>query len=299
MICGLPQSVSIRRSALGMKSPATKSLLAGIALLCSFGPVQTKADIFTVCGVDLGLAGRTKTWAALALGSGNVTDVTDFSAQSSLVGDVGAVRGDVKFSGGSSIHGDVYLHTTGHYKNSSTGEHPGAIHQDPFTNMLLDQAKLDAMNASMAAFNKPNMGPPGLTSLTNFRSSHGGNWNISGYGCVVLHLGNFMMTGGTFTLTGTATDAIIINLTGTLTLTGNTTFVLSGGLTWDSILFNIVGSGGDVQISGQAFMQGIILATQRRVVVNGSRGVFGEVIANRVRLTGSGRIVNPSVQSQF
>ena len=279
-----------------MKLSPTKGLLVGIALLCCLRPVQTKADIFTTCGVDLGLAGRTKTWAALALSN---NDVSEYGGLSSLVGDVGAVRGNIKFSGSSSIHGDVYLHTTGKYKNSSNGERPGAIHQDAATDMFLDQANLDAMSASMVAFNKPNMGPPELTSLTKVKSSQGGNWNISGYGCVVLHLSTFTMTGGTFTLTGTATDAIIINLTGTLTLLGNTTFVLSGGLTWDSVLFNIVGNGNDVQISGQAFMQGIILATQRRVVIDGSRGVFGEVIANRMRLNGSGRIVNPAVQSQF
>ena len=111
--------------------------------------------------------------------------------------------------------------------------------------------------------------------------------------CTVLKLNNFILSGGsTFTLSGTANQAFIINVTNQFTLSGGSKILLTGGLTWDDVLFNVVGSGRSPTISGGAnIMSGILMATQRKVVISGGSIVYGEVINNGLDLSGGSAII--------
>src|SRR6185295_15549545 len=80
---------------------------------------------------------------------------------------------------------------------------------------------------------------------------------------VVLSLRDFQLAGhSTFTLQGTATTTFIINVSGQFSLLKNARIVLSGGVQWNDVLFNVRGSG-TVSISGDASLQGILMANGR------------------------------------
>ncbi len=279
-----------------MTSLLSKRLLAAVALLSAFTAFEAKADLFTSCGIDLGLAGRTKTWGAFSLGGG--TSIHNESGGAYIQGDVGAAgNGNVTLSGGASIYGDLYHHTGGTFHNG--GNLTGNRFQDAATDALLDQAVMDAMNASAAAFALPVS--PQYAGLTNINlSGHGMTILASAGSCTVLRLTNFMLSGGsTVTLQGTATQAFIINVTNQFSLSGGSKILLSGGLTWDSVLFNVVGSGKNPTLSGGSnVMSGILMATQRKVVISGGSILYGEVINNGLDLSGGSAIINPPTSGQ-
>ena len=115
---------------------------------------------------------------------------------------------------------------------------------------------------------------------------------------VTLNLQNFKMSGSsTFTLQGTATTNFIINVTKQFSLSGSATIVLSGGVQWNHVFFNVLGKGSDVTLSGHSSLTGIITAKQRTVKLSDHSIVRGEVIANKVVLSGNGQIIQPPVVS--
>src|SRR6202012_1077875 len=99
-------------------------------------------------------------------------------------------------------------------------------------------------------------------------------------GKVVLNLQDFVLTGGTFTLQGTATTTFIINVSRNFSI-DNASVVLSGGLLASHVLFNVKGSGSQVSIDQNTKLSGVLLAYNRKVDVAGGK-VYGRVIANQV-----------------
>jgi hypothetical protein len=280
-----------------MISSLKNRLLIGTLLLSSLGVFEAKADLFSTCGVNLGAAGRTKQWAIFTLGAG-VTDTDELSGNDDITGDVGvAGSGDINLSGNVIIHGSLYYKTGGKLKMTGNSKITGGTYQNAGSDALLNQGVIDATNASNAAW--AHAVSPQYMSKTSIRLSSNQSLTLTGAPneCVVLRLTDFVLTGGTLTLSGSASTAFIINVTNQFSLTAASKIVLSGGVTWDSVLFNVRGSGSDVKLDGQSTLNGILMANNRTVQMAGGSKVIGEIIANKVKLTGGSSVVNPPVTS--
>src|SRR5207244_8195080 len=132
----------------------------------------------------------------------------------------------------------------------------GVKHHDAASDTLLNQGVIDATNASTVAFN--HAVSPQYASRTSIRLTSNQSLTLSGgpNECVVLKLTDFVLTGGTLTLSGSTTTAFIINVTNQFSLASASKILLSGGVTWDSVLFNVRGSGSDVKLDGQSTLNG-------------------------------------------
>ena len=266
-------------------------VLTAVFVLASFGAFEAKADLYS-CGVDLGAAGRTKQWAVFTLGDG-VSQNVNMSDRAVVVGDVGAAgTGNVTLSGQAKLKGRLYYHTGGTLTQSGSAGTADGKFQDAATDTLLNQAAMDAQNASDQAFGLAVS--PQYASLTSVNISGGKNMTITGSGCVVLKLTDFAMSGGTFTLQGTAGTSFIINVSRQFSLSGPSKIVLGTGILSQDVLFNIRGTG-TVSLSGNAKLDGILLATNRSVSILGNATVRGEVIANSVNISGNGSVVTPTM----
>jgi len=70
--------------------------------------------------------------------------------------------------------------------------------------------------------------------------------------------------------------------------------VLTGGITPSDVLYNFVGSGGSVSMSGGASVTGILLAPQRAISLSGST-VTGEILrgGGGISFSGTTQVKNP------
>lgn len=286
-------------------------LSTAAALFCSLGLFEAKADVFTDSAINggeftrAGFVDPTNTrghgnWAAFTLGGSFITDISsaDDLESMDIYGDVGvAGAGDIKMGAGATIHGDLYWESGGTLTMNSTSMVTGRKHHDttaggPY-DTILNQGVSDAANISTMAFSRP-VTDPTLTTVNGKNQNY--NYSLTGT-LTVLKLTDFAMSGGTFTLMGTAAQSIIINVTNNFSLTAAAKIVLSGGMDWDNVLFNVVGKGNVVSFDQASSMRGILLATQRTIrMKNGSR-VSGEVIGNTIQIGSNSVINNPAVVS--
>ena len=109
----------------------------------------------------------------------------------------------------------------------------------------------------------------------------------------VIKLQNFTMNGGTFTLTGTASTKVIIDVYGTFSLQNAAQITLAGGLKWNNVLWNIYGLGSDVTLTSST-MTGYVLALQRNVLMNAGT-INGEAIVGgqQLYLSNASKITKP------
>jgi hypothetical protein len=238
-------------------------------------------------------------WGAFSLGGG-VTDTTtadNFGGTTDVFGDVGvAGSGNITMSGNATIHGDLYYRHNGTLKMSGMAKITGARFHN--SDSILDNDVTNAnntdthVNGRVDSHNYTVNGSP--TTLTNVSGNQNITLAANAPGTdVVLKLSNFIRGGGTFTLQGTASNNFIINVSNQFSLAGGAKIVLSGGVTWDNVLFNVHGPGSDVTLGGQSSMAGILMATKRTVIISGHSSVgqqggpFGEVIANKITLSDS------------
>ena len=266
----------------------SNKLLFAAVLASAIFITPVKGDIFTTCGVDLGAAGRTKTWAVFTLladDKGNPKDKNEIHGSGRILGDVGASgSGDVKLDGNAMIRGDIYSHTPGKVEKTDKGRLIGSVIQNPATDSLLDQGSRDARNAS--AFAAGLATSPQFTSLKEINLNDHKELTITGDGCTVLSLKNFKLSGDSvLTLTGTAGTAFVINVKDTFKLSGDARIVLAGGLTAADVLFNVT-SNKKVELSGKSMGTGILLAYRSEVKLTGSSMWTGEVIARKVHVHG-------------
>jgi hypothetical protein len=281
-------------------------LLAAFAVVFGLGAFNNaNGDIFTSCGIslgefaaagftDMGMPPRQVRWAVFTLGGSysNSTGANDLE-NSDVSHDVGVAGGSIKLGSGAIIHGRLYAKTNATVTMNSNGQVQGGIEQSTNSNSILDQGVMDANRISTQAFGLAPNPPSGFTYSQINSTNVNYNVNLTST-CTVLNLTNFVMNGGTFTLTGTASQAIIINVTGNFSLTGGARIVLNG-INWDSVLFNIRGTGNIVSFDQLSSMTGILLATQRTVRLKNGSVVNGEVIANSVQIGSNGRVVRPPV----
>ena len=124
----------------------------------------------------------------------------------------------------------------------------------------------------------------------------GGSQNVSIPGApgqtVTLNLRNFVLTAqSSFTLQGTATTNFIINVTKQFSLSGSSRIILSGGVRWDHVFFNVLGRGSVVSLDDRAQLYGTLTARQRKVKLDEYSVVYGAVTARKIRLTDAARII--------
>jgi cytoskeletal protein CcmA (bactofilin family) len=269
-------------------------LLAVVAPFC-FGGLNAKANLLTTFGPEMGDLLR---WAALSGAGGlSAVDTIDaFSGTTDIYGDVGiAGDGNITMSGGATIHGDLYYYSTGTLKKNGNAMVTGATYHDAAHNTDLNRGVQEAMDTAAAAFALPATRPQMSINL-------GDHQNLTLTGApgetVVLQLSNFSLSASaTLTLQGSATTNFVLNVSNQFSLTGGSKIVLSGGVAWDCVLFNVVNTGSDVKVSGQSILNGVLMANKRTVELSAGALVNGEVVANQIKMSGSSEIIHPALSS--
>lgn len=109
---------------------------------------------------------------------------------------------------------------------------------------------------------------------------------------VTLNLQNFTLSGhSTLTLLGDATSTFIINVTNQFSLTQSAKVLLSGGLQWDHVFFNVLGPGATVILSGKSILVGSLTASERKVRLDGSAMIYGAVAGRQVVIRQGAQII--------
>ena len=237
-------------------------------------------------------------WGLLGMGgigSASSTSIS-MSGSSSVRGTVAntgvANAGNVNMSGSTLINGILSLNTVGHLNKSGTSRVAGGVLQNTATDEVLDQAEADALAASQSAASLPAT----ITSITSVTISNPSQ-NITitgGTGTNVLHITNLAISNGTLTLSAPHGGSFIMNVIGSFALSGASRIVLAGGLTAPDVLYNFVGSGGSVAMSGGASVTGILLAPQRGIALSSSI-ITGEIISggSQIAFSGTTQVNNP------
>lgn len=207
--------------------------------------------------VSLGSAAE---YAVLGLGKAQIDN-----ASATIHGDVGVSHGGtLKNARRSIITGNVFTFSQGQY--SGHGELGGSVNVAP---AQLTQADQDARNAaSQAASLAPTQTFHTIKNATTITGNGGVN--------VIDVNGNISAS---LTLTGTASDVFIINVTGNLTLKGNESLGLGGGVTADHVLYNFTGAGATVSTHSGNLVDGTLLAPDGSFNVGGTFN--GEIIGGR------------------
>src|SRR5262249_34305428 len=99
---------------------------------------------------------------------------------------------------------------------------------------------------------------------------------VAGSGVTVININGDldMSSHAQLTLSAPSTANLIINVMGEFHMSGQSSIVLSGGISSERVLFNIVGAGADVSLSGGALLNGTILATERSAQVSGNATIY-------------------------
>jgi choice-of-anchor A domain-containing protein len=105
---------------------------------------------------------------------------------------------------------------------------------------------------------------------------------------------NLSISNGTVTLNAPHGGSFIMNISGSFDLSGASKIVLAGGITASDVLYNFVGSGGSVAMSGGASVAGILLAPQRGISISNAI-VTGEIISggSGISFSGTTQVNNP------
>lgn len=259
---------------------------------------------------DFLLSAGPNSWAVLGLGGTDPINNTKISMTGSSsvkgnltdgVANVGVPEaGNFSMSGSSIIHGSLFLNTAGTLNLSGSSSIQGGLRQNGATDAVLNQAVVDALAASETVAGIP----PTNHSIThiNITKPSQSMTLIGSSGINVLNLTDLVITNGTLTLSAPIDGLFIINITGKFSLSGGSDILVGGGLSPLNVLYNIIGAGEKVSISGgttngvpNMTINGIILAPQREISVNAGL-VIGEVIGGgkQITITSGGQVNNPT-----
>ena len=229
-------------------------------------------------------------WTLFSLGAG--ASGSSFSG-TTVTGDVGAAgNGNVSLSS-ATLNGSLYYDSHGTLQMSGGAVVAGAkIHdQDAMLNNTVAAALAASVMANGLSPNQP---------FNVFKLSNAQTATLTGAPgeTVVLSLRAFALSGNaSMTLNGTDTTNFVINVKSQFSLADNSRIILAGGLSWNNVLFNVVGKGAHPRIAGHASFQGTLMATRRAVAVRGQAVVQGQIIANRILLAGASQITHPPIAS--
>ena len=270
-----------------MLSISPKSFLPIAASLILLGGVQAKADVSGV----IPEIGDLERWTVFSLGDGN--NFSRAFGHALIDGDLGlAGNGNLLMGGYATVNGDVYDRSNGTVLTFQHAFIAGSIFHNQ--DALLDNGVNEAIAASAHAFSlTPNRPSTSVKLLGNHAITITGAPGET----VVLSLKNFILRdNSSFTLQGTATTTFVINVNKKFSLSGNSHIDLAG-LQWNQVLFNVVGTGQRVSLGGSSVFNGILMANDRTIKMKADATVSGELIANRLKIRGSTRVLHPPVIS--
>ncbi len=151
---------------------------------------------------------------------------------------------------------------------------------------MLTQNDTDASNASTTATKlgkKPDYTFSGISSATTVNAVTGTDANGYTNLTVVNINGSISLNNASLTLTGTASDVFVVNVTGnTVSFVGTGGLMLSGGVTPNHVLYNFTGSGTIASHVGNEFY-GTLLAPGFSYNLDGS--FVGEIIGGGSSIT--------------
>jgi choice-of-anchor A domain-containing protein len=263
---------------------SSKSLLAGVALAVTS---LVCAGHSTAAFVDLGAAGG---YAALILPGGSIN--MDINGGSAIVGDAGVTAGSHLDLGsgakvgplagtGTVVDGTIWLDPNGATVKLDNQPANTVGSRD------LSQAITDAMAANQAAAALTATQMFGTLDITNAQTITGnGGLNVIDLNSLKLH------GSGTLTLSGSASDFFVFNITGSYSQSGPSSVLLSGGVLAQNVLWNFIGSGQGAQIATgmNGVAQGTFLSPFRDFSITDTT-LFGSVIADGDLKIGSQALV--------
>jgi hypothetical protein len=241
--------------------------------------------------------GDLERWGAFSLGAG-MTVGNDMKGTTDIYGDVGiAGNGNVNMTGNATVHGDLYYQTAGTLTMKGNSSVTGVKHHDASSDTTLNNSVTEANNTSAhAATFTSSFAYSGITSITSsmtLTAQHDRPGNSTVLNLTTLSLGSQQ----TLTINGSANDVFIFNISQTFLLGAQAQIVLTGGLAWDDVLFNVRGKGGTVSLGAQSTLNGILMANHRAVSMAGGSTVRGEVISDSLGMVGGSQIIRPPITS--
>jgi len=250
-------------------------LIPAVVLL--FGSmVRTKADAPTIISINQ-LLGSAANYAVLGIGSSSAGNPAG-TLNNSLVtinGNQGVGSGgQIINMAPSVINGNVFQSQSGQY--SGPGHLNGAI---TTSGVLLNQNFADAMTAaSLAASLSPTQSFGGISHTTTINGNGGLN---------VININGSITT--SLILNGSASDIFIVNVSGTLSLTGSTVLGVAGGVSGSNVLYNFTGSGGTITTHVNNMVNGTLLAPNYDFILH---SLNGRIIGGQNITLMSGATVN-------
>jgi choice-of-anchor A domain-containing protein len=177
----------------------------------------------------------------------------------------------------STITGNVTEYQSGQY--SGPGKLGGTVSVNP---TQMTNADADALNASSAA--------AALTPTQTFGSITSPTTITGNSGLNVIQINGDINS--SLILNGPANAVFIVNVTGGVNLTGNTTLGLAGGVTASNVLYNFTGSSGNISTKVGNVLNGTLLAPTYNFNLDGAFN--GEIIGGGGSINMlSGTRVNP------
>jgi hypothetical protein len=277
--------------------------------MCALLATGIKANATLATGVTGGTTGQ---WAAFAMGGGK--DSLTMSGNAMIMGNAaaagyksdkdddddddnghsmgyGAFRA-FNLSGNSMITGTISFDTRASGKVSGGASVVGGPNSNFSTNTALANQATAAKNQALYYSGLSNSG---FSSLTKIKTSG----NVTLYDAVgpavnVLNLSELSLSGNAkLTLSGAAGSQFVINVDKKFSLDGNSQILLSGGVAADDVIFNFKGK--KATMSGNSYLNGIIMAVDGEFQGSGGSVVSGQVIASSIKLSGNAKIINPVV----
>jgi len=232
------------------------------------------------------------------LGNADQFTVLDLSGQLSLngpshvVGDVGVVSGKINFASPATVDGALFTHSGVNGGNSGVSFSGGIVPQSAAVDALLNSAFTSANDRSQFyAGLAPTITGVGAVNISNPSQ----NLTLTGKsGLNVVDLSGLTLNNGTLTLAGPADAKFVINDHGAFSVNGGSGIVTAGGVLPGNVLYNVLGSGGDVAITGDrnSEIAGTILAPARTIAAH-DKTVDGDLIGNNIALTSGVNVVGP------
>lgn len=239
--------------------------------IVAFGLVMFSSKALAL-PVSLGAAGPDN-WAVLETGhhaaNANVS-IANASNAGYVNGNVGmGSTGNISDSG-TPISGSLQAASGAGINGNVAANVAGGVFQNAASQALLNTAKADAASAAAAA--------SALSSTAIANITAGGTLSTPG----VYSLAKINLSGAVLTLSGSASDYYVFNISDSLTLS-HASIVLDGGLTPDNVLYNITRVGGtglgmSGGLSTESVLYGIVLANDSQVQETPGL-VVGEIIS--------------------
>jgi len=209
------------------------------------------------------------------------------SAGYEVTGNVGiaGTSSSLSISGSADILGNVYLNTGDSVSKTGSSTINGSIYYNQKT--LLNSAASSALNISTLA---DQASQTYHWSTEDLNLGTGKMVTLQSTGHFVMDIDDFVLggggsgkTGAILTLSGSSNSTFIFNISGDFLVGGGAKILLTGGITASDVIFNLVGCTSYGSVTGDALVNGTILATNGSVTLSGhDTQVNGQIIAGKV-----------------